>query len=109
MPYNQALSQRIRAELEGLPNLEEKKMFGGTGFLLSGNMACGVHKESLVVRVGPEHYAEALSRPGARVFDITGRPMAGWVMVGPEGYASDADLKQWVQAGVAFARTLPAK
>ncbi len=107
MAYDTKLATRI-SDLLPEP-LEEKKMFGGVGFLLNGNMACGVHKESLIVRVGPEAYAEALSRPHARIFDLTGREMKGWVMVAPEGCKDDASLSKWVQMGLFFARTLPPK
>jgi len=109
MPYDELLALRIRATLEPLSGLLEKKMFGGVAFLVDGNMACGVHKNDLIVRVGAAKYEEALSRLHTRVFDITGRPMAGWVMVGPEGCATESDLKAWVEQGLAFARSLPAK
>jgi TfoX/Sxy family transcriptional regulator of competence genes len=109
MPYNELLSNRIRAVLGPLPNLEEKKMFGGVGFLVNGNMACGVHKDDLIVRVGPANYYVALSRPHTRPFDMTGRSMAGWVIVSPEGCASESDLKVWVDQGLAFALSLPSK
>jgi TfoX/Sxy family transcriptional regulator of competence genes len=109
MPYDELLSIRIRAALGPLPHLEEKKMFGGVGFLVNGNMACGVHRNDLIVRVGPGNYVAALSRPHTRLFDMTGKPMAGWVMVEPEGCATESDLKAWVGQGLAFARSLPAK
>jgi TfoX/Sxy family transcriptional regulator of competence genes len=109
MAYDQSLAQRIRAELNKLPDLQEKKMFGGVGFLVQGNMACGVHGEELIVRVGPQRYDEALSQPHTRPFDMTGRPMSGWVMVTPEGYETESDLRSWVRQGVEFARSLPAK
>ena len=111
MGYDEGLAQRIRevlAEL-GPPPWVEKEMFGGVGFLLRGNMACGVHKDRLIVRVGPEKHEEALARPHARAFDITGRPMKGWMMVGPEGCETDQALREWVREGVEFALTLPAK
>jgi hypothetical protein len=76
---------------------------------VSGNMACGVYKDSLIVRVGPERYEKALGRPHTRPFDITGRPMKGWVMVEREGYGSDEALRGWVRQGVDFALTLPPK
>ena len=95
--------------LEETPDLVEKKMFGGIGFMVRGNMACGIHKDSLVVRVGPERYRDALAKAHARPFDITGRPMTGWVLIAPAGCNSDADLSQWVQWGVEFALTLPPK
>ena len=109
MPYDELLAARIRHVLGSSPELEEKKMFGGIGFLVNGNMACGVHKNDLIVRVGAENYAGALSHPYARPFDMTGRPMSGWVMVGPLGCASEIDLKTWIDQGLAFARTLEVK
>lgn len=109
MPYDTLLATRIRVALGPLPNLQEKKMFGGIGFLVNGNMACGVHKNDLIVRVGPEKSDQALSRPHTRIFDMTGRPMAGWIMVEPDGCASEAALKVWVNQGLVFARSLPIK
>ena len=109
MAYDEALAQRIRQVLAGEPDLVEKKMFGGVGFLLRGNMACGVHGDSLIVRVGRERYPEALARPHARVFDMTGRPMVGWVEVAPAGFASAAELRRWIALGVEHVKTLPAK
>lgn len=109
MAYDELLGIRMRAALGPLPGLEEKRMFGGIGFMFNGNMACGVHKHDMIVRVGPENYAAALSRPHTRPFDMTGHSMAGWVMVAPRGCATESDLKAWVEQGLAFARTLPAK
>jgi len=109
MAYDAGLAQRITETLADHPALTEKKMFGGVGFMLRGNMACGVIGEDLIVRVGPENYKAALARPYARPFDFSGRPMQGWVMVGPGGYEADADLEAWGQQGVEFALSLPAK
>jgi TfoX/Sxy family transcriptional regulator of competence genes len=109
MPYDTLLATRIRAALGPLPDLVEKKMFGGVGFLVNGNMACGVHQNDLIVRVGPAAYAEALSRPHTHVFDMTGHPMAGWVMVAPQGCATENDLQAWVRQGLDFAHSLPAR
>lgn len=109
MAYDLGLAQRVREELEELPGYEEKKMFGGICFLIYGNMACGIVKDELIVRVGPAAYPEALRHPEVRPFDLTGRVMAGWVMVGPAGCEEDAELHGWVAKGTAFARTLPAK
>lgn len=109
MAYDEALAQRTRRILAGLPGLTEKRMFGGIGFMLHGNMACGVNRDDLIVRVGRQRYEQALARPGARPFDMTGRPMRGWVAVGPDGHGSDDQLQAWVQQGVDFALTLPPK
>jgi TfoX/Sxy family transcriptional regulator of competence genes len=109
MPYDTLLATRIRAVLGPLPYLVEKKMFGGVGFLVKGNMACGVHKDDLIVRVGPERSNQALSRPHTRIFNMTGRPMAGWVMVAPQGCTSETDLQAWVGQGLRFALSLPPK
>ncbi|MBC8254273.1 MAG: TfoX/Sxy family protein [Ardenticatenia bacterium] len=109
MAYDEGLAERIGDMLGEQPGLVEKKMFGGVGFLLHGNMACGVHKDALIVRVGPERYAEALKRPHTRPFDMTGRPMKGWVMLAADGYEADDDLSSWVQQGIEFALSLPPK
>lgn len=109
MKYDEDLAQRMRAEMERIPGFAEKKMFGGIGFLINGNMACGLNGSNLIVRVGPEDYEQALGKPFARVFDMTGRPMKGWITVAPEGYAAEKDLKSWIRQGVAFAQSLPAK
>jgi TfoX/Sxy family transcriptional regulator of competence genes len=109
MTADDDLAQRIRFELRGIPNLVEKNMFGGIGFLIQGNMACGINKGDLIIRVGPEASSRALAQSNTRPFDMTGRPMAGWLMVSPPGYQSDADLKNWINQGVAFALTLPPK
>jgi len=109
MAYNEALASRIQRILAPQAGLTEKKMFGGVGFMIHGNMACGVHKEDLIVRVGAEGYQEALQRPHTRPFDITGRAMRGWVMVASKGCASEGDLEGWVAQGVAFAKSLPGK
>ena len=109
MAYDEGLAQRILEAMEDLPELEEKKMFGGVGYMLQGNMACGVHKNDLIVRVGPDQYEDSLQEPFVRPFDLTGRPMKGWVVVTAGGYASDNDLNRWVDEGAEFALSLPPK
>lgn len=106
MAYDEGLAQRVREIIDERPDLEEKKMFGGVGFLIGGKMACGINQQHLIVRVGPAAYQGALSRPHTAEFDFTGRPMTGWIGVEPEGLAEDADLAAWVEQGVAFALTL---
>ena len=109
MAYDEGLAQRVMEVLGEQTGLVDKKMFGGIGYILHGNMACGVNKEALIVRVGPERYQEALAQPYVKPFDMTGRPMKGWVMVMAEGCVSDEALEEWVQRGVDFALTLPPK
>ncbi len=110
MPYNQSLAMRIRTALELHPGFVEKKMFGGVGFMLRGNMACGVQGDDLIVRVGVENNATALSQPFVRPFKVMpGKPMAGWILVAPEGIATNRDLQKWVEQGVEYASTLPEK
>lgn len=108
MVFDEGLVQRIR-ELLGDTDVLEQRMFGGVGFLDHGNMAFGVLGEELIVRVGPAAHASALARPLVREFDITGRSMNGWVMVGPQACEADEDLRQWLERGLAFAGTLPPK
>ena len=109
MAYDKSLAQRIRILLEEMPELVEKKMFGGVGFIVSGNMACGVSGEGFIVRVGPAYHPQALAQPHTRVFDMTGRPMSGWIVIDPPGVADDEMLADWVARGVDFARSLPPK
>jgi TfoX/Sxy family transcriptional regulator of competence genes len=109
MAFSAALAERIRQALARKRGVEEKKMFGGVGFLLNGNLLVGVWKDSLIVRVGPEEGGEALKEPHASEFDITGRAMKGWVLVAPEGVEGDDQLSGWVQRAVKFVGKLPAK
>src|SRR5437660_9689278 len=109
MAFSEHLAERIRQGLARRKNVEEKKMFGGVGFLLNGNLLVGVWKDSLCVRLGPEQAAEALPEPHVKAFDITGRPMKGWVLVEPEGVTGDDQLAGWIQRAVKFVGALPAK
>ena len=108
MAYDQNLAERIRAQLDGIPFVE-KKMFGGVGFLLRGNMACGVNKDDLIVRVDPERHGTLLKKPHAKPFDLTGRPMKGWLLVEAGGCKTEKQLSAWVKEGVEFAYSLPSK
>jgi TfoX/Sxy family transcriptional regulator of competence genes len=109
MASSESLAGRIRDALARRQNIEEKKMFGGVGFLLNGNMLVGVWKSSLVVRIGPDGYEEALSDSHVREFDITGKPMKGWVLVEPDGIDDDDPLRNWIELAVSFVKTLPKK
>jgi TfoX/Sxy family transcriptional regulator of competence genes len=109
MAYDEVLASCIQGVLDQQPGLVEKKMFGGVAFLIQGNMAVGVHKDMLMVRVGPDAYDETMKYPNTRPFDLTGRAMKGWVLVEPDGITSESELKEWVEAGVNFALTLPPK
>ena len=109
MAYDEGLAQRLREALANEDGLTERRMFGGIAFMLGGNMAVGVASDDLMVRTGPDRFDEALDRPHARLFDLSGRPMNGWALVAPEGTADDADLAGWLELGVSFARSLPPK
>ncbi len=109
MAYDEGLAQRVRELLEEKQEFNEKKMFGGVCYMVNGNMACGVLNDDLIVRVGPEKYEDFLELPHTRKFDITGRPMKGWIMVSYEGHESDKDLAKWIRLGVNFALSLPFK
>jgi TfoX/Sxy family transcriptional regulator of competence genes len=109
MAFSEALAERIRHLLARRKGIEEKRMFGGIGFLLNGNLLVGVRKDSLLVRLGPEQSDEALKQAHVSEFEITGRPMKGWVLVEPEGVTGDDQLKGWIQRAVKFVGKLPAK
>jgi TfoX/Sxy family transcriptional regulator of competence genes len=109
MVFSEELAERIRQGLARRKGIEEKKMFGGIGFLLNGNLLVGVWKDSLIVRLGPEEGEEALKEPHVSEFNITGRSMKGWVLVAPEGVEDHEQLNGWIQRAAKFVGKLPAQ
>ena len=109
MAYNEELALRVREALGDREGLTERKMFGGLGFMLNGNMCCGIVSDDLMVRVGAENHQDALAQPHARPMDFTGRAMKGFVFVDVHGLQEDGALEQWLDRGVAFAQSLPKK
>lgn len=109
MAYSESLVRRIRHLLASRRGITEKKMFGGIGFLLNGNLCVGIWRTSLIVRLGPEQAAAALEEPNVVEFDITGRPMKGWIMVEPDGLETDEQLSGWIQRAVEFVGELRKK
>ena len=109
MAYDEQLVERIRGVLGDDIGYGEKKMFGGVCFLLHGNMVAGVATDDLMLRVGPDAWADALAQPHAREMDFTGRSMNGYVFVSPDGVAEDADLQAWLDRALAFVGSLPPK
>lgn len=109
MPFDEALAGRVRTLLARERGLSEKRMFGGVGFLLDGNLCAAVWKELLILRLGIEAADDALTQPGFREFDITGRAMKGWVMAEPAAVRDEDELKHWMERAVRFVRTLPGK
>jgi len=106
MAYDDKLADRIRRAVAPRADVTEKKMFGGLAFLLDGKMFCGIVKDDLMVRVGPERYETALAEAHVRPMDFTGRPMNGYVFVGPGGSRTEKAIKKWVDQGVTFVAAL---
>jgi TfoX/Sxy family transcriptional regulator of competence genes len=109
MVYDEGLAHRIRDLFARRYRITEKKMFGGLAFMLNGHMCVGVTGEDLMVRVGPEAYPAMVKQPYARPMDFTGKPLKGFVYVGPHGADDDDDLEQWVQRSLRFVQSLPPK
>lgn len=109
MAFDEKLGDRIRKKIGRRRGITEKQMFGGLAFLLHGNLCCGVYRNDMIVRVSPEDGTRALTLPNVRPFDITGRPMKGWLFIRPAGLATDAALSKWVEAGLKHAASLPPK
>ena len=109
MAYDEGLAERIRGVLDEREGVVEKRMFGGIAFMLRGHMCVGIVKDDLMVRVGPERYDDLVRQPHARSMDFTGRPMKGFLFVAAEGLEGDADLERWVEHGLGYAASLPAK
>lgn len=110
MAFDEAAAARVRARLGEREGLVEKRMFGGVGWMLHGNLAVGLHNgATLIVRVGADDEEAALAEPHTSRFGPTGRPMRGWIEVAAEGWADDGNLDSWVDWGARFAASLPAK
>jgi TfoX/Sxy family transcriptional regulator of competence genes len=107
--YSEELAERMRTALAASRNLEERRMFGGLAFMVNGHMCCGVVGDELMVRVGPDLYQSSLAQPHTREMDFTGKPLQGLVYVGTQGIATERQLGEWVQRGLAFISTLPAR
>jgi hypothetical protein len=107
MAYSEELDARV-TDVVADWGATTKKMFGGTCHLLNGNMLCGVNQDSLIVRLGAEAGEAALSEPHAGPMDVTGRPLKGWVTVGPKGLEGDG-LRSWLERAHDFVSTLPSK
>ena len=109
MAYDEGLAQRLREHFEDEFYVEEKKMFGGLCFMLSGHMCCGIIKDTLMARVGQDNYEASLAHPSAAEMDFTGKPMKGLVYIRPEGFESDEALAYWVDICAGFVKRLPLK
>jgi len=109
MPYDEEIEGRIGKVISRWKNTQARKMFGGICHLLGGNMFCGVYKNFLILRLGEKESRESMSQPFVRSFDITGKPMKGWVMVEKEGFKSENVLKAWLAKAKEYVGTLPSK
>jgi TfoX/Sxy family transcriptional regulator of competence genes len=113
MAYDEAFADRVRSAISKLNAgpVEEKRMFGGLGFMLGGNMAVAVQgsRGGLLVRVEPEETERLVEEPGTDVMQMRGRSMRGWITVSADALTKDADLRRWVKRGVTFAQELPPK
>lgn len=106
---DKVLVERIRLILATQCAFSEKAMFGGVCFMLNGNICVGTWKGSLLVRVGKDQYEETLKEPYIRPADMSGRIMKGWVLIEPDGFEFEEDLKAWIKRAVIFTRSLPPK
>jgi hypothetical protein len=110
MAYDEVLAARIRAAVQGEPGVTEKAMFGGLAFLVGGNMAVSASGQGgMLLRCDPAKTEALVAEPGVGRFEMRGREMDGWLRVDDETVRSDAELDRWVEVGVAYARSLPAK
>ena len=109
MAYNKEIEARVKKIVSKWKDTGDKKMFGGVCHLLNGNMFCGVYKDSLILRLGEENSKDALTLPSVRPFDITGRPMKGWVMVERGGFENHDKLGAWLNQAKEYVKTLPIK
>jgi TfoX/Sxy family transcriptional regulator of competence genes len=110
MAYDEKLADRIRDALGARKNLTETKMFGGVAFMLNGNMATGVMKDELMVRVAPDDWEKLLRSPGAHTLEMMkGKPAKGFIIVGRTGIDTKSKLEKWVARGAETAMAMPPK
>jgi TfoX/Sxy family transcriptional regulator of competence genes len=109
MAYSLDIEKKITKAVGGMMGITPKKMFGGVCYLVRGNMFCGIYKDFLILRLGGDDAAKLLKEKGVRPFDITGKPMKGWVMAGSEAGLTPGKVKKWVGLAHDFAASLPAK
>ena len=110
MAYDEEVADRIRELLGGEPGLTEKKMFGGLAFLIGGNMAVAASGQGgVLVRVDPSVSDKLVASTNARLMEMRGRRMQGWLRVDPDDVRTKRQLARWVKLGTSFARSLPAK
>ena len=109
MPYNEELDDMLQEVINDCPGLVRKKMFGGTGYLINGNMSFGVYKDFLVLRVGEEGAGKLKKESYYHPFDITGRPMKGWVMIDESGWKNAKELRRLVTMAREYVLALPKK
>jgi TfoX/Sxy family transcriptional regulator of competence genes len=109
MPYSESLAERVRGIWHGRRGISEKKMFGGIAFLLHGNMCVGILHTTLIARLGMEAAHHALQKPQVSEFNVTGRPMRGWVIVEALGLETDEQLRSWMEQCWEFVSTLDPK
>jgi len=110
MAFDEDLAERIRESMGARSNVAEIKMFGGLCFTLNGNMACGVMRDGLLVRVPPDEFTRLLKEPGARTMDMmAGRTPKGFIVVDAAAVSTKPKLEKWVARGVGVAESMPAK
>lgn len=109
MAYSEQLEKRLNKIIAKRKDFHKQKMFGGLGYLMRGNMCFGIFREYLIARIGEETADKVLKDNGVKQFDITGRPMKGWVMVHEETLESDAILKKWIERAVVFVMSISRK
>ena len=111
MAYDERLAERIGDLMHARPGVNERKMFGGVGWMINGNMAVGVMRsDQLCVRLPPEEVDEAVREPHVTAFGRPGsKPMKGFVLIDPAALEDDATLADWVERGAARAMELPPK
>lgn len=109
MPFDQKLAMRLAEVMAERPGMVENRMMGGFGYLLYGNMCVGIHKDTLLIRVGTDVAEEILKRPHVRPMDLTGRVMRGWATIEPGAILDRDSLEEYCELAIAFVSTLPKK
>lgn len=113
MPFDAELAARLKrvviAKFSDVTTLVETRMFGGFGYMLNGNMCIGIHRDTLIVRIGADAAETMIHEPHVRPMDLTGKVMKGWATIEPKAIENDSALTRFCQLAISYVRELPAK
>ena len=103
------LVERVREALAGVPRVTERRMFGGTGFMIRGHLCVSARSARLMCRIDPSTHDEAIERKGCHTMTMKGREYRGYVRVDASAVNTKRALQYWIKRALEYNLTLSAK